>query len=65
MKITAPKIPFICFHLFFGIGPFQRVTSEKIKKFLSVPTRVLGCALRFAFSVTAARERLTDSDQPY
>jgi hypothetical protein len=31
MKINESKIAFIYFHLFFGIGTFQRVTAEKNK----------------------------------
>jgi hypothetical protein len=40
VQINESKIAFICFHLFFRIGTFQRVTSEKIKNFslrLSAP----------------------------
>jgi hypothetical protein len=32
MKTNERKIAFICFHLFFLIWPFQRVTADSIKK---------------------------------
>jgi hypothetical protein len=32
MQINESKIAFICFHLFFGIGPFQWVAADKNKK---------------------------------
>jgi hypothetical protein len=43
MKANESKIAFICFHLFFRIGTFQRVTAEKNKKFsrrLNSPPRL-------------------------
>jgi len=46
MKIKTTKIAFICFYLFFRIGTFQWITSEKIKKFLSPSTRVSGCCAK-------------------
>jgi hypothetical protein len=32
MKTNESKIAFICFHLFFGNGTFQRVTADSNKK---------------------------------
>jgi hypothetical protein len=32
VQVNESKIAFICFHEFFRIEPFQRVTSEKNKK---------------------------------
>jgi hypothetical protein len=39
-QANESKIAFICFHLFFRIGTFQRVTPEKNKKFGAVSTRL-------------------------
>jgi hypothetical protein len=44
MKAKWLSFAFIYFLLFFGIGTFQRVTGEKIKKFPLSPTRLSGCA---------------------
>jgi hypothetical protein len=35
VKGNESEIAFICFHKFFRIWPFQRVTADSIKKFLS------------------------------
>jgi hypothetical protein len=37
MKENERKYAFICFHLFFGIGTFQRVAAEKNKKNFPFP----------------------------
>jgi len=34
MKAKLLSFPFFSFHFLFGIGTFQRVTAEKIKKFV-------------------------------
>jgi hypothetical protein len=44
LQINESKKAFICFHLLFGIGTFQWVTSEKIKNSGRLSTRAVGCA---------------------
>jgi hypothetical protein len=42
MKEKESKLAFICFHLFLGIGTFQRVTAKKIKKIFPFLARATG-----------------------
>jgi hypothetical protein len=53
MQVNEGKIAFICFHLFFRIEPFQRVTSEKNKK--------IPCCLN---SPPGLRSNVSNSTQP-
>jgi hypothetical protein len=43
MQGNKRKIPFISFYSLFGIGTFQGVTAEKVKKYWTPSTRASGC----------------------
>jgi hypothetical protein len=43
MKINESNFAFICFHLFFRIRTFQRVTADSNKKIASTGIRAAGC----------------------
>jgi hypothetical protein len=45
MQIKESKFVFFYFHLFFGIGTFQRAMPKKNKNFSRPSTRALGCGL--------------------
>jgi hypothetical protein len=43
MQGNKRKSPFISFYSLFGIGTFQGVTAEKVKKYWTPSTRASGC----------------------
>src|ERR1700733_9503410 len=62
MKTKGFSFPFICFHLFFGIGAFQRVTTDSNNFFLISRPHTKLCA-----TVMPSRfyRSLGDVDAPY
>jgi hypothetical protein len=54
MKTKGFSFPFISFHLFFGIGAFQRVTADSNRIFLAARPRAELCAIVMARLPSAA-----------
>jgi hypothetical protein len=59
MKTKGLSFPFICFHLLFGIGSFQRVTADSKEFFLTRLARDPLCAGVLAILAAAARKSLS------
>jgi hypothetical protein len=65
--IKPRKKAWICLDFFGGIGTFQRVTAEKIKKFLPFRTRVSSCThapLILLHFLARGRNRTSCFDKP-